>query len=66
MYKKSRMGLTVLLTMTLVGCATPQSRMPTPTSASTDAETKKQQMLVLDDYLSNYNKRAKRSIAHCY
>lgn len=56
MYKKSRMGLTVLLTMTLVGCATPQSRMPTPTSASTDAETKKQQMLVLDDYLSNYNK----------
>ena len=61
MHKKSRdknlkLSLAALLTITLVGCATPQSRMPTPSSASTDDETKKQQMLVLDDYLSNYNK----------
>ena len=61
MHKKSRdknlkLSLAALLTITLVGCATPQSRMPTPSSASTDDETKMQQMLVLDDYLINYNK----------
>ena len=56
LYKKSRISLAILLTITLAGCATPQSRMPTVSNASTDDETKKQQMLVLDDYLNNYNK----------
>jgi beta-barrel assembly-enhancing protease len=64
MHKKSRpssrsgsnLSLAALLTITLVGCATPQTRMPAANQANTDDETKKQQMLVLDDYLSNYNK----------
>ena len=61
MHKNTNNGFSIILSILslsviLTGCATPQSRMPNPSSASTDDETKKQQMLVLDDYLSNYNK----------
>jgi beta-barrel assembly-enhancing protease len=44
------------LSVTLTGCVTPQTRSPVANQANTDEETKKQQMLVLEDYLGNYNK----------
>lgn len=44
------------LLVTLTSCVTPQTRMPAANQANTDVETKKQQMLVLEDYLGSYNK----------
>jgi hypothetical protein len=46
----------LLLSLSLAACVGPQTRSPVANAASTDEETKKQQMLVLDDYLTNYTK----------
>lgn len=51
---KNKLWLLAIISITILGCAKPQSKMPIVSSASADEETKKQQMLVLDDYLNNY------------
>lgn len=44
------------ISIVLVGCATPQSRMPAVASGSAADETKKQQAMVVEDYMSNYKR----------
>ncbi|MEQ1597913.1 MAG: M48 family metalloprotease [Methylotenera sp.] len=46
----------ILLSVSVSACVAPQTRMPGANAASTEEETKKQQLLVLDDYLNNYRK----------
>lgn len=46
----------LLLSLSLAACVGPQTRSPEANALSTGEETKKQQMLVLDDYLTNYKK----------
>lgn len=46
----------LLPSLILIGCAAPQTRAPSISNATTDAETKKQQELVVEDYMSNYKK----------
>jgi len=48
-----------ILSLLLIGCAAPQSRMPLVNSESMSAETKKQQALVVEDYMANYKKLQK-------
>lgn len=43
----------------LIGCATPQTRMPIVNNESAAAEAKKQQALVVEDYMNNYKKLQK-------
>lgn len=45
--------------LALIGCVAPQTRMPVVNNESTAAETKKQQTLVVEDYMSNYKKLQK-------
>ncbi|OIR17751.1 metalloprotease LoiP precursor [mine drainage metagenome] len=52
---KSLLNL-LILSFVLAGCATPQTRMPTVSNAITAEETKKQQALVVEDYMNNYKK----------
>ena len=54
--KSKNRHIILLLSLTLIACVGPQMRSPSASAASTDEETKKQQMLVLDDYLANYKK----------
>lgn len=61
MHKNTNNGFSIMLailslSVTLTGCVTPQTRMPAANQANAADETKKQQMLVLEDYLGNYSK----------
>jgi len=40
----------------LAGCASPQTRMPSVATGSAAEETKKQQAMVVEDYMSNYKR----------
>ena len=51
-----KISLSLLISLLLTACVAPQTRMPSANAASTDEETKKQQALVLDDYLNNYKR----------
>lgn len=44
------------ISIMLIGCATPQARMPTVATGSAAEEAKKQQALVVEDYMSNYRR----------
>ena len=44
------------ISIMLIGCATPQARMPTVATGSAAEEAKKQQALVVEDYMSNYKR----------
>jgi len=46
----------LLLCILLAGCASPQTRTPTIDNDNAEIETKKQQTLVVDDYVNNYKK----------
>ncbi len=46
----------LILSLSITACVGPQTRSPSANAASTDEETKKQQLLVLEDYMANYNK----------
>lgn len=59
MKKLSKNSVISALTLTLVACASPQTRSPVVTSESAQAETKKQQELVVEDYMSNYKRLQK-------
>ena len=52
----NKISLSLLISLLLTACVAPQTRMPSANAASTDEETKKQQALVLDDYLNNYKR----------
>lgn len=56
MKKYYLLNFALLLSLCLSACVAPQTRMPGANAASTDDETKKQQLLVLDDYLNNYKR----------
>lgn len=47
------------ISIVLVGCATPQTRAPAVASGSAANETKKQQALVVEDYMNNYKRLQK-------
>jgi beta-barrel assembly-enhancing protease len=49
-------SLVLSLLMSLSACVTPQTRTPTVENESTEEETKKQQTLVVEDYINNYKK----------
>jgi len=44
------------LLVALVGCATPQTRMPTVDSAAMQEETRKQREMVVEDYMNSYRR----------
>lgn len=56
MLKKIHISTIILLVLSTTACVAPQTRMPSANAASTDEETKKQQALVLEDYLNNYKR----------
>ncbi|PPC96423.1 M48 family metallopeptidase [Methylotenera mobilis] len=45
-----------IVTLLLAACAAPQTRTPNINNETTNAEAKKQQELVVEDYMSNYKK----------
>lgn len=46
----------IILTVVLVGCATPQSRMPTVDAASSKDEARKQREMVVEEFMSSYDR----------
>lgn len=46
----------LISTAIVAGCVSPQTRTPTVSNEITNAETKKQQALVVEDYMLNYKK----------
>ena len=56
MIKPTKSQLIIGASIVLIGCAAPQTRTPTVSNDSAAAETKKQQALVVEDYMSNYKK----------
>jgi beta-barrel assembly-enhancing protease len=51
--------LALSFSIILVGCATPQTRMPSVATGSAAEEAKKQQALVVEDYMNNYKRLQK-------
>ena len=51
-----RVGQALLVCVILAGCAAPQTRTPTVNNESASEEAKKQQTLVAEDYVNNYQR----------
>ena len=56
MFKPTTNLMILSASIALIGCATPQTRMPIVSNENASAEAKKQQMLVVEDYMSNYKR----------
>ena len=59
MNNQLKIYLVLGISIILFGCATPQARMPTVATGSAAEEAKKQQALVVEDYMSSYKRLQK-------